>query len=113
MPEQQVEPEVTQPKDLRSLEASLQLLWEKARRVSEVILQLKEANQQWKGRVAELEQREQEMKAALEVKEKEVERLRHDVQKLQMNGSEAFTKEEREAMKARIKELIAKINARL
>ncbi len=108
-----MEPEVTQPKDLRSLEASLQLLWEKARRVSEVILQLKESNQQLRVKVAELEEREQEMRTALEAKEKEVDRLRHDVQRLQMNGSEAFTKEEREAIKARIKELIAKINARL
>lgn len=113
MPEPHTESPVTDQKDLRSLESSLQSLWEKARRVSETILQLKEANQQLRRRVVELEAGEQLLKDSVSAKEKDLERLRHEVAKLQLNGSEAFSKEEKEAIKAKIKELIAKINARL
>ena len=60
------------------------------------------------GRVAELEQSERQLRETLMGKEKDLERLRHEVAKLQLNGSEAFTKEEKEALKAKIKEMIAK-----
>ena len=113
MPESQVESPVADQKDLRSLETSLQSLWEKARRVSESLLQMRESNQLLRGRVADLEHAEQQLKETLAGKEKDLERLRHEVAKLQLNGSEAFTKEEKEALKAKIKDMIAKINARL
>lgn len=113
MTEPQVESPVSDQKELRNLETSLQSLWEKARRVSETLLQMKESNQMLRGRVAELEQSERQLRETLMGKEKDLERLHHEVAKLQLNGSEAFTKEEKEALKAKIKEMIAKINARL
>jgi hypothetical protein len=113
LPESQVESPAADQKGQSSLEASLQALWEKARRVSELLLQMRESNQLLHGRVTDLEYAEHQLKETLAGREKDLERLRHEVAKLQLNGSEAFTKEEKEALKAKIKEMVAKINARL
>ena len=113
MPEQQVEPEVMDGKDIKNLESSLQLLWEKARRVSESLLQLKEANQALKKRVVELEDGERKLREELGGREGELERVRQELLRLQSNGSGGFSKEEKEELKTRIKELITKISARL
>jgi alkylated DNA nucleotide flippase Atl1 len=113
LPEQQVEPEVTSGKDLKSLELALQVLWDKARMVSESLVHLKEANAVLRRRVAELEGNEQRLKEELLGRERELDRLRQEALRLQSNGSESMTKEEKEALKARIKDLIAKINSHL
>lgn len=113
MPEQQVEPEVMSGKDIKTLESSLQLLWEKARQVSEALLQIKEANVALRNRVSELEAGERQLQEELAGRERELDRVRQELTRLQPNGSEVFSKEEKEALKARIKELITKINARL
>ncbi|MBI3788559.1 MAG: hypothetical protein HY276_09950 [Ignavibacteriales bacterium] len=113
MPEQQVEPEVVEGKDTKSLEPVLQLLWEKARRVSEAIMKLKEENASLHGRIGELEGTEKHLKEVLADRERELERARQDALRFQSNGNDSFTKEEKEALKSRIKELIARINSRL
>ncbi len=113
MPDQQVEAEITSGKDLRTIEVSLEALWDKARRVSEVLVQLKEANGVLQKRVESLESVEQSLKQELASKERELERLRQDALRLQSNGSNILTKEEKEALKARIKDLIGKINSHL
>jgi predicted nucleic acid-binding Zn-ribbon protein len=92
---------------------SLEKLWEKARRVSDLVLRLKEENQELRSRVSALEQAEAQWKSTLLMREQEVERLRSEVAKLQSNGSQLFSQEEKEALKQRIKDLIVKINARL
>ncbi len=107
------ESEIVSGIDIRTLEASLERLWERARRVSELLTRLKEENVALKGRVHELEMAEKEMKVELRTREQEFERLRSELLKLQSNGSQVFTNDEKEALKARIKELIAKINSRL
>lgn len=113
MPEQQVEPEVVVEKDTKSLESALQLLWEKAHRVSEVIVRLKEENAALHGRVGELEGVEKHLKQILADRERELEQAHQEASRIQSNGTDVFTKEEKEALKLRIKELITKINSRL
>lgn len=113
MPDQHVEAEVISGKDVRSLETSLETLWEKARRVSEVLVQLKEANGDLRKRMEDLEAVEQRLMRELADKEREVERLRQEVLRVQSNGSNILTKEEKEALKARIKDLITKISSHL
>jgi uncharacterized protein (DUF3084 family) len=108
-----VEPEVASAKDIKNLESSLQALWEKARQVSESLTQLKEKNTVLQGRVEELEQSERKLKQELQGREKEFERLKQEALRLQSNGSDLLTKEEKEALKSRIKELITKINSHL
>ncbi len=113
MPDQHVEAEVISGKDIRSLEASLETLWEKARRVSEVLVQTKEMSVGLRKRVEDLEAVEQRLMKDLVDKEREVERLRQEVLRAQSNGSNILTKEEKEALKARIKDLVTKISSHL
>lgn len=113
MPDQHVEAEVMSGKDIKSLETSLEALWDKARRVSEVIVQLKDSNVELRKKVQDLEGSQQRLKEDLVSKERELERLRQEALRLQSNGSNILTKEEKEALKARIKDLIGKINSHL
>lgn len=113
MPDQHVEAEVISGKDIKTLESSLEALWEKARRVSDVLVQLKETNAALQKKVEDLESVERGLKQELSGKERELERLRQDALRLQSNGSNILTKEEKEALKARIKDLINRINSHL
>jgi signal transduction protein with GAF and PtsI domain len=113
LPDQQSEAEVVSGKDVRSLETSLETLWEKARRVSEALVQMKEMNVDLRKRMEDLEAVEQRLMLDLADKEREVERLRQEVLRVQSNGSNMLTKEEKEALKARIKDLITKISSHL
>ena len=100
-------------KDIKTLETSLDALWDKARRVSEVLVQLKETNGVLQRKIEDFEVVEQNLKQELAAKERELERLRQEALRLQSNGSNILTKEEKEALKARIKDLIGKINSHL
>lgn len=113
MPDQHAEAEVISGKAIRSLETSLEALWEKARRVSEVLIQLKETNGDLRKRLEGLEAVEQRLMKDSAEKEREVERLRQEVLRAHSDGSHMFTKEEKEALKARIKDLITKISSHL
>jgi len=113
LPDQHVEAEVMSGKDIKSLESSLEALWEKARRVSDVLVQLKESNAALQKKVEDLESVERGLKQELSGKERELERLRQEALRLQSNGSNILTKEEKEALKARIKDLISRINSHL
>ena len=114
MPELQVESEAAaSKKDLRHLEEILQKLWEKARLVSDSINRMRDENQSLKQRVSELEHVERKLISELQKSDLELQRIRGDLLKLQSNGSELYTKEEKEALKTRIKELILRINSRL
>ncbi|MBI2620532.1 MAG: hypothetical protein HYW57_10665 [Ignavibacteriales bacterium] len=106
MPESHVETEVTGGRATDQVESSLQKLWEKARRLSEALLRVQKENQALRRRVEELETMEKRLANELRGREQEL-------LKLQSNGSGMFTHEEKEALASKIKELIAKINARL
>jgi len=113
VPETHVEPVAVSERDIHTLEISLEKLWEKARSVSDLLVRYKDENQELKGRVKELERLESQVRADLRAREQELERVGSELLRLQSNGSQAISQEEREALKARIKDLIAKINARL
>ena len=113
MPDQQVEAEVISGKEIKTLGNSLEALWEKARRVSEVLVQLREENGILQKKVATLEAEETLLKQELTNREQELSRLHQEALRLQSNGSNILTKEEKEALKARIKDLIMKISSHL
>ncbi len=112
MNQHQVETEVGM-KEARTLEVALKALWDKARRASELILNLKEDNKALHQRVNQLEQQVSAMKAELVNKEAEIGHLREEQALLRSNGNALFTKEEKEALQTKIKELIEKINSHL
>lgn len=100
-------------KSVEHLDETLQRLWEKARKVSELLMQVRDENKQLRQKISELESKEKHLSASLKISEEELGRARAENLKLQSNGTGGFSKDEREALKTRIKELIARINARL
>lgn len=98
--------EVTLGGEVDQIQTSLQKLWEKARRLSEFLLRLREENQSLRRRLEDLERRERELVTELKGREQEMQRL-------QSNGTGIFTHEEKEALAGRLRDLIAKLNARL
>ena len=113
MPETHVESDVVSDMDLNTLEVSLEKLWEKARRVSDLLLRFKEENQSLRGRVSELERLETQLRADLKSREQELQRLGSEINRLESSGSQLVSENEKEALKAKIQELISKINSRL
>lgn len=111
--ELQVESEPAGKVDVRHLDEILQRLWEKARVVSESLTRLREENQSLKKRVTDLEHVERKLISEIQKSDGDVQKVRSELLKLQSNGSDLLTKEEREALKARIKDLISRINSRL
>jgi chromosome segregation ATPase len=99
--------------ELKHLADSIQELWAKARRVADFLLQVRAENSQLKTRNAELERSERETKSRLEQREQELHKLRTELVQLQSNGNSIYSKEEKDELKTKIKELISKINSRL
>ncbi len=113
LPDVQEDTELAGKRDLKHLAAAIQELWSKARSVSDLLTQVRGENAQLKSRIAELEQAEREGKSRLEQRELELHRLKTEYTQLQSNGSSIFSKEEKDELKTKIKELISKINSRL
>ena len=131
MSEIQTESEIRPTVDASLLEGSLAKLWERARHVSDLVLRLKEENRVLKERTSQLEGESKSLREAeqsfrheqnqahallqsqLEANQRELAQLKQELLHAQTNGSEIFSKEEKEALKARMKELIARINSRL
>lgn len=105
--------DVSSGADNRALDQLLQNLWEKARRVSELVVHLKAENRMLKDQMKQMEQEYERLRAETDAKQQELQQIKQQLVQHQSNGSDLFTKEEKEALKARIKELIVKINARL
>jgi predicted nucleic acid-binding Zn-ribbon protein len=113
LPEQLIDAEMTGKKDLRQLEESLQSLWEKARLVSDLLLRLKTENKELQSKLSGLELKERRWTEEIRQREQEMEEVRARLAHAQSNGKSLFSKEESEALKSRLKELIVKINSRL
>ena len=113
MPELNLDAEAANKNDLRQLEESLQKLWEKARLVSDSLIRLKTENQELKGRIASLESKEHRWTEELQRSERDLAKIREQLAQAQSNGSNLFSKEEAEALRTRLRDLIGKINSRL
>jgi len=108
-----VEPEVRTGINKEIVESSLAHLWEKVRRVSDLVLRLKQENRGLKSKIQQYEGNQATITRELESLKAELERTRARLQQEQSNGSGFVTKEEKEAFVLRIKELIGKLNSRL
>ena len=108
-----MEPDSPGGRDIKEIESALGRLWERARRVSEMVVELRKENQQLRESLAEHEQSAQSLADAVRRKEGELAGLQSELRKLQQNGSSFLAKDEKEALAAKIKELISKIDSRL
>lgn len=98
-----------------TIESALKHLWEKVRLATERIAQLREQNEAYRSQVEYLEKEIVRLRNESTQKEQEMKRLKADHSELtdSIGGDNILTSEEREALKSRIKELIAKINSHL
>lgn len=107
--------EVKTHSDNASVEVALKHLWEKIRIATELISQLREQNELYRTQKEGFEQEVIRLRNALAQKDQELKQLKanHSALTNSIGGNNILTSEEKEALKARIKELIARINSHL
>jgi len=106
--------EISVPQENNLLEGVFKAIWEKARAASDLINQLREERRELSGRVAELEAEVQKLLTSVAEQEQEFRRLKTEhTQLLNSNGSNLLTEDDKERLKARMRDLIAKINSYL
>ena len=110
-----VDMEVKSYTESLTLESLVKQLWEKVRTAAERISQLKEENESFKTRMEHVEHELSKLHSDINQKEQEIRRLKQDHSQLTnaVGSNNVLTIEEKEALKERIKELIAKINSHL
>ena len=92
--------------DLRSVEGNFKALWESARRASEVIVGLRQERQALQALVARLERELQQIRSeSIQLRKQTAEHLQE--------GGIDFAGGERDLLAAKVKELIAKLDAYL
>ncbi len=101
-------------KDIENIEIILKIFWEKVRIVSEQIDKLKDEKKNLQQNQSEYEVELSRLRSQLNEKEQEIKRLRiEQVQLRDISNNELFTKQEKEFLKERIRDLISKINSHL
>ena len=98
--------------DARSLENSLKALWDRVRKASEVIAQLREDKRVLTSRVAELESQVRHVQAEL-ARKTQAEAAGDSQGAGARRGSGALDNGEREALAGRLKDLLAKLDSYL
>lgn len=93
------------------IEESLKVLWGKARQAGEIIAQLREEKQALLSQVALLQQEVAKLRDELAVKEQQLQRASTRAQ--DMSATAIVSNGEREQLAAKVKELLAKIDAYL
>lgn len=98
----------------QALDAALKRLWEKIRNAGEMLRALRQEKKELSDRLAALERELDALRSESIVREQEMKRLRAErAQLLQADANVRFTDEEKEILKGRIRDLIAKINSHL
>ncbi len=105
-------PEVS--KSPQTLELSLRKLWDKIRAAGELIQQLRQENASLKSRTDALVSELSSLRGNIVEREQEIKQLRAErTQLIQTSSGNGFSDEEKEILKSKIRELIAKINSHL
>ncbi len=111
---QQTNTEIKVALDPKELEVEINNLWDKIKRASELIFLLREENQQLKEQNSSLVQKLEELKEKLTAKEQEISKIKAEYARVMNTAAgDIFTPQEKEALRKRINELIAKVNSHL
>ena len=114
MSEEKIERDIQPVNGEQTLEEALRMLWDKARSASERLSQLREQNRFHEDRERTLERELETLRVQLVTRDQELKRLKAEhSQLLNAGDSDAFTSEEKENLKNKIRDLIAKINSHL
>lgn len=114
MENRQEELEVETGKSAQSLEDALRVLWDRVRAAADMVTRLKQEKRAMFGQVSTLEREVASLRSELQTREQEMKRLRQEhTQLLNAQSSAGFTPDERENLKNKIRDLVAKINSHL
>lgn len=111
--EDQVDTEVGSIRDSRALELVFKGLWERVRKVAKALEELREEKKSLQATVRALEEQVSNLRQELGQKEQTLRELKGEQRGVVSRNNIAFTVKEKEALKGRIKELLAKINSHL
>ena len=114
MNDRNAEAEISTAKDVKPLDEALRILWHRIRTATELIASLRGECDQLRQKVREMENERTDIASELARKDEEIKRLRAVQAQTRGNGgTSGFTPEEKEILKSRIRDLIAKINSHL
>lgn len=101
--------------ETRNIEGAIRRLWDRARSAAEVIAQLREEKTALQSERDSLASELSRLRQDVARKEQEIKRLQveHQQMAVSLQGNNTLTLDEREVLKGRIKDLIAKINSHL
>ena len=106
--------EITPVKDASILDEVLKQLWEKARATSTVLNQLRTENTTLSDRLLQLEREITSLKSDISKKDYEIKQMRMEYTQLTNSAEDnVLSTEDRENLKSKIRDLIAKINSHL
>jgi predicted nucleic acid-binding Zn-ribbon protein len=101
-------------KGAQTLESSLRSLWEKIKTASELIQQLKQEKEELIKQTSDLSGEVTSLRNDLSNKDLDIRKLKAErAQLIQVGSGNGFSDEEKEILKGRIRDLIAKINSHL
>lgn len=106
--------EVSVAEDMDNIDTILKTFWEKARFAAELIARLREEKRTLQDQCVKLQDELQKIHSDLSGKEQELKRLRAEhAQILSSISSDVFTTQDKDELKNKIRDLIAKINSYL
>ncbi len=111
MEQNPTEKQVSPPSELRSLEGGLKDLWERVKQAAELIASLRDEKAALRARNSELEGRLRSIERALAEQQDVVKML--ETQQAGSKGDHVLSNGDREALAAKIRDLLAKIDAYL
>ena len=101
-------------KEVNILDDALKSVWDKIRLATQLIGQLRDEKRKLTVRVDELDRQVATLRTDVISRDQELKRLRSEhAQLLNANGHQAFTDEDKENLKGKIRDLISKINSYL
>ena len=114
MNQRQPDIETTPVSEVSTLDEVLKQLWEKARATSTVLNQLRTENMTLNDRLLQLEREFTSLKSDISKKDYELKQMRMEYAQLTNSAEDnVLSPEDRENLKSKIRDLIAKINSHL
>jgi len=112
--EHQLDAEVGSVRESKAIEVVFKALWDRVKKAGEMIESLREERRNLQARVSALEEQVTRLTAELKGKEEDLRKLSDlEAKQVSQQNNTAFTVEEKEALKSRIKELLLRINSHL
>jgi chromosome segregation ATPase len=97
----------------RNIESAIKTLWEKARRAGELIAALKEENSGLRTKLEEVQLQLEQLNQELVQRDQTISQLEAEQAEADSKSNETFSNGEREALAAKVKDLLAKIDSYL